>query len=281
MVFLDGAVGTELGRRGVSLELPLWTARAAATDAAILEQIHVDSLQAGADIVTANTFRTSPYTLRKAGRAADSLDLTRASVRCARNACARVGHGIVAGSVAPLEDCYTPSLVPAPDVLTREHAAHVRNLVDAGVDLLLVETMNCIREAQAAVAAAHATGLPVMVSFVLDPRGNGDLLSGENLDDAWATLGKTPAVRLVNCAPYDTITRAVVRMAAIADDVPFGAYANAGTLDHDGRLTAAELATPEAAAEHAAAWRALGARVIGGCCYSSPEHIRAIRDRLR
>jgi S-methylmethionine-dependent homocysteine/selenocysteine methylase len=280
VVFLDGAVGTELERRGVRLELPLWTALAATTHPGVLTQIHVDSLHAGADVVTANTFRTSPYTLRAAGRDPEARDLTRASVQCARDACARAGHGIVAGSVAPLEDCYSPQLVPADAVLDREHAAHVRNLADAGVDLLLVETMNTIREAVAAAQAAHASGLPVLVSFVLDPQGDGDLLSGENLEGAWAALGDLPAARLVNCAPYAVIDRAVARIAALGGDVPFGAYANAGKLDRHGRLTATELATPAEAAEHAATWHAMGARIIGGCCYTWPAHIRAIRDRL-
>lgn len=280
IVFLDGAMGTELEQRGARFSLPLWSATAVETHPAFLERIHIDSLQAGADIVTANTFRTCPYTLRKAGREADARGLTLATVRYARKACERVGHGIVAGSVAPLEDCYSPDLVPAADVLAREHAAHVRNLVDAGVDLLLVETMNTIREAQVAADAAHATGLPVLVSFVLDPQGDGDLLSGEKLEDAWAALGNLPGARLVNCTPYATIDLALARIAALGGDVPFGAYANAFGLHLRGCLGEARIATPEEAATWAARWRGLGARIIGGCCYTSPDHIRAIRDRL-
>lgn len=281
IVLLDGATGTELARRGVQLPPPLWTAEVAVTHTGVLTQIHLDYLRAGCDIVTANTFRTNPYSLAKVGREEDAVELSRCSVDCARTACKTHGRGLVAGSMAPLEDCYRPDLVPADAVLASEHAAHARALADAGVDLLLVETMNTVREAQAALQAARATGLPVVVSFVLDPRGNGALLSGEDIDAAWAALGEMPEARLVNCAPLGPTGAALVRMAAAAPGVPFGAYANAGNVDVHGRWSSEPPLSPATYAQTAADWVRSGVRILGGCCYTTPRHLAAVWQRLQ
>lgn len=270
VVILDGGTGTELQRRGFAARLPLWTAEAARLAPDLLRQIHADYLAAGADIVTANTFRTQPYTLRRAGRETDAPALTQESVDVARAACREARCGLVAGSLAPLEDCYKPELVPPPDVTRREHALHARHLADAGVDLLLVETMNTAREAHAAAEAALATELPVLVSLILQE--SGDLLSGEDLDVACAHLraleveGRRIAGFLINCAPPATLLEALARLEG-ADTRPIGAYANVGIP-----------ATVEPAAY--AAWalecRRSGARVLGGCCGTTPGHIGAI-----
>ncbi|UCE01374.1 MAG: homocysteine S-methyltransferase family protein [Candidatus Latescibacterota bacterium] len=279
VILLDGATGTELQRRGVPTPLPLWTGDAARRAPEVLKQIHLDYLAAGVDVVTANTFRTTPYTMRKLGNADDAVELTQRSVALAREACNEVAHGLVAGSLAPLEDCFHPELVPAHDVLAAEHAAHARNLRDAGVDLLLVETMNTTREAHAAAEAALQTGLPVLVSLILDPQGEGDLLSGEDLDVVWAHIRPLPVAGfLVNCSPHRILTKALGRMQWRGDARPIGAYANFGSENVTDGWTP-DTTTP--AADYGrvvATWRELGARIIGGCCGTSPEHLRAARE---
>jgi len=282
VVFLDGPTGTELQRRGVPTPPPLWTADAATMVPEILQQIHFDYLQAGADIVTANTFRTTPYTLRKVGREGEAPTLTRQSVAAAQRACDLIGHGLVAGSMAPLEDCFHPERVPAGDVLLREHAAHARNLKDAGVDVLLVETMNTAREAHDAALVALDTGLPVLVSLILDPAGNGDLLSGEDLDVAWAHIRPLPVAGfLVNCSPPTVVTAALERMQWAAEERPIGAYANFGRETPSGAWAPDTHTPPAAYAEIASAWRRLGARLVGGCCGTTPDHLRAAVAALR
>jgi S-methylmethionine-dependent homocysteine/selenocysteine methylase len=93
-------------------------------------------------------------------------------VQLAHQAAALPGRDIfVAGSLSPLEDCYRPDLVPDDAALAREHGAQARFLAEAGVDLILAETHNTIREAVAAVRAAKATGVPVFVSLVTDGKG--------------------------------------------------------------------------------------------------------------
>ena len=88
VLILDGAVGTELERRGVALPLPVWTGDAAVRAPGVLRGIYLDYLQAGVDIVTACTWRTQPYVLRAVGREAEAAALTRRAVDIAREACA-------------------------------------------------------------------------------------------------------------------------------------------------------------------------------------------------
>lgn len=286
VVILDGAVGTELERRGVPLPLPVWTGDAAGRAPDVLRGIYLDYLRAGVDVVTACTWRTQPYVLRTVGREAEAAALTRQSVAIARAACVTTGHGLVAGSMGPLEDCYHPERVPAADVLRREHAVHAELVAEAGVDLIMLETMNTSREAHAAAEAALATGLPVLVSLILDPV-RGDVLSGEDLETVSAHLrtleveGRLLAGFLVNCAPPATITSALARLDAPRDPRPIGAYANLGLDDGKGGWRPDTRTPPEAYGERAREWRALGARLIGGCCGSTPEHLAAVSRALR
>jgi S-methylmethionine-dependent homocysteine/selenocysteine methylase len=244
--------------------------------------VHLDYLDAGADIVTANTFRTTAYTLRRVGREGEAAGLTRRSVDTARRACEQAGHGIVAGCMAPLEDCFHPERVPSGEVLLREHAAHARNLAAAGVDLLLVETMNTSREAHDAALAALETGLPVLVSLILDPQRDGELLSGEDLDVAWAHIRPLPVAGfLINCTPPERIEAALERMQWPGDGRPIGGYANCGREGPEGEWVPDTGTPPAAYAEKASRWLALGARIVGGCCGTTPAHLRAVHAALR
>jgi S-methylmethionine-dependent homocysteine/selenocysteine methylase len=278
IVLLDGATGTELQRRGIPTAPPLWTADAALHAPHVLEDIHREYLEAGADLVTANTFRSTPYTLRKLGREEEAAALTLRNVDAARRAVEKAGHGLVAGSMAPLEDCFHPERVPPGDVLLHEHAAHARNLQAAGVDVILVETMNTAREGHDAALGALATGLPVLVSFILDPQGTGDLLSGEELDVAWAHIRPLPVAGfLVNCTPPAVVTAALDQMHWSGESRPIGAYANFGHESSPGTWEPDSHTPTTAYGELAATWVRLGARLLGGCCGTTPGHIRALR----
>jgi len=276
-LLLDGATGTELERRGARCEGPLWSARALLDDPAMILRIHRDYVAAGAEILTANTFRTQARTLARADLGARAAELTQIAIELARRA---IGDtGFVAGSMATLEDCWRPELAPDDVALAREHAEHAANL--AGADLLLIETMNSIREARAAVRAAKATGLPVWVSFSCDDAAR--LLSGEPLADALAAVGAlAPDLVGVNCLPAPHVIPALAPLAASGR--PFAVYANLGApLGDASTATTARTqdATPAEFAAHARHWLARGARVVGGCCGTRPEHISAIAEAIK
>lgn len=284
-LLLDAAMGSDLDRRGLPTTLPLWSAVGLLERPDLVQSIHRDNLMAGADIVTTNTFRSTARTLRKAGldeSAADRLD--RLAVEVAKAARDEAGRrdALIAGSIAPLDECYDPIFETRDDVALAEHGEQARHLAMAGVDFLMIETMPTIREAVLTTEVAVQTGLPVTVGFVCGPGPDGEagLLSGESLAEAVSALEPYPVTMIfANCAAPSVITSALSQLRGLTE-LPIGGYANVGQVDSDvgwdpsGALGGAAYA---AAAEE---WLDLGARVIGGCCGTHPEHTRALRRLL-
>jgi S-methylmethionine-dependent homocysteine/selenocysteine methylase len=270
-LILDGATGTELERRGIATRLPLWSAAALDSDPELVHQIHADYVACGVDVVTANTFRTQRRTLAHAGIADRAEELTLRAVALARRA---AGDRVwVFGSSPTLEDCYHPERVPDAAPLAREHAEHARHLARAGVDAILVETMNTQREAAAALRAAREVDVPALASFVCWDGAR--LLSGEPLADAVrvAADGAACAV-LVNCLPPSNAAACLDVLAAQA--LPFGIYPNLGVPEDELGFRRSEELSPDHFGELAAGWAARGARVLGGCCGTTPAHLAAL-----
>ncbi len=292
-LILDGPTGTELVARGYVAHPVLWTAEAALTQPELLLGIHRDYLAAGADILTANTFRTSSHAVQTAGLPVRHAELlTAASVAlCQKARDAGGGAGLVAGSLAPLADCYHPERVPADAVLARVHAQTAAWLGAAGCDLILAETMGTEREAVSAASAARETGIAaVLISFITDPSGT-RLLGGEPLlPAARAVLSAGAHGVLINCVHAEVLERALVQLQPLRRQDPnllLGGYANAARM----RLFNGEPfwdAEPGTLGEQAASYaqRArvffseLGARILGSCCGTGPLHIRCLRQAL-
>jgi S-methylmethionine-dependent homocysteine/selenocysteine methylase len=212
-------------------------------------------------------------------------ELTHLAAALARRAVDEVAreHGrvraLIAGSMAPVEDCYSPWLTPQDEgVLLAEHTELAQHLQDARCDLLLIETMNTVREAVAATRAAQATGLPVWVSFMLRPDNH--LLSGETLQEALrAVMVYHPQAVLVNCIPVAQVASALRELQrSVPSDLLVGAYANAGHVG-DAGWSVEHGVTPVAYAQAASGWRRMGARILGGCCGTTPAHIAAILEQ--
>jgi homocysteine S-methyltransferase len=294
-LILDGAMGTELQRRGLNTGLPLWSARALTDSPEVVLQIHRDYLEAGADIITTNTFRTTARTFRRTGIIDRSEELTRRAVSLAHASRAFYPDRtiLVAGSLSPLEDCYRPDLVPPDSALQNEHEAQARRLADSGVDFILLETFGTVREAKVACAAAQATGKEVLLSLLCTP--NDTLYSGESIEDAVsATLPLRPAGYSVNCVPARSIAfplaelKRVLKKHGYSTDGPtpaqqgqhggfcLAAYGNAG---RPGEERSDELIEDIGAVEYARLtqeWVQLGAHIVGGCCGTTPEHIAEV-----
>ena len=287
---LDGATGTELERRGVPSPLPLWSAGALITHPQVVEAIHGDYIAAGADIVVANTFRANLRTLRAAGRAEQGEALNRLAVELARRAVSvssqdhRLETGAtgrevwVAASVGPVEDCYHPERVPDEAVLLDEHAQMMEWLKAAAPDLIWIETMGTVREARAAAQAAAAVGLPFAVSFVVQE--SGDLLSGEALEEAVAAVEPFDPLAIgVNCIPPRAIAEPLRRLRR-STARPLSAYAHIGNLDPIRGWSYSQGLSPAEYADCARRWLDEGASIVGGCCGTTPAHIRALNALL-
>lgn len=270
VLLLDGPIGTELAARGVSTRLPLWSAIAIDEAPDVLAAIHRDYAAAGAEVHTACTFRTQPRWMGPAFERA-----AREAVRIAR---ASIGAGKrVAGSIAPVEDCYQPE--KSPGVRARaEHRALARVLADAGVDLLLCETFPHGDEALVAVEEAVATGLPTWLALTAGP--DADLLSPEAMraiGERAASLGAQAV--LVNCVPALETGRFVEALRGLP--VPIGAYANAGRADDRIGWQSSPVPGARAYVELARGWIASGATLVGGCCGTSPQHIAALARAIQ
>jgi homocysteine S-methyltransferase len=282
-LILDGATGTELNRRGVDTGLPLWSANALLTEdgSRILQEVHEDYLRAGAEILTTNTFRTHRRALSPSDNADRALELTRRAVSIARAAIISVPSSqprYVAGSISTLEDCYRPDLVPPDDQLQSEHAERVQHLLQSGVDIFLVETINSIREALAIARLAVDTGKPVIVSFVCGRDGR--ILSGETLTDAaGALLPLGVDVLGVNCvAAPDLLTPLSVLRSASPPGFPLIAYGNIGYATQTVGWVNTDAVDPEVYSKYALTWQAL---IVGGCCGTTPAHIAQLHRFLR
>lgn len=278
-LLLDGATGTQLEKRNRRSAGPLWSAEALRSCPEAVLHIHREYVTAGAELLTANTFRTNPRTLAKAGWE-DGAALNQAAIALCRHAAAEAGHPVwVAASVAPVEDCYSPHLTPSDADLREEHRLMMTWLSSAQPDLVLIETMNTAREARIAAQAAAEASMPFVVSFV--PAESGALLSGEGLAaavEAVAVFG--PLAIGLNCAPPSGLSRVLPSLGR-ATSLPLVAYGHLSDGPPLPGWSFSEWLSPEAYAPVALEWIRAGARIVGGCCGTSPAHIRALAHALR
>jgi S-methylmethionine-dependent homocysteine/selenocysteine methylase len=280
LLILDGAMGTELQRRGVDTGLPLWSANALIHRPEVVLEIHRDYIAAGADIITTNTFRTTQRTFRRAGTTDRSAELTALAVRLAEEAVAAFPGRelLIAGCIAPLEDCYRPDLVPPETELEPEHSELALRLAAAGADFLLVETMNTIREAAAACRAATATGLETIVSFLC--RSDGQLYGGESLDKAVRTLLPLgPTGLSVNCISPHHLGQALSQLRS-STELPLAVYGNVGRPEGELGSEFARDMGPEEYARFGRSWIETGVSIVGGCCGTTPDYIRTLSNAL-
>jgi len=289
ILLLDGGMGTELDRRGADITLPLWSALPLLNAPELVEEIHGDYLRAGADAIVTNSFRTHRRSLAKGGRGDQAQELTALSVEIARHA--RDKHNpnaLIFGSVAPLEDCYRPDLVPSAQECSDEHGEIICNLLDAGVDFIILETMNSLRESIAAVTQAKdlAPGRWIINYCTKTDGPPGIMLRGSPLTDMLPLLTDAYAVG-VNCVvPQSVEAQVQLLRALLPDEVQVSAYANTAHYTSEGQCGGGELKDddtidPQLFAEYAEQWVQAGATIVGGCCGTTPETIKAIADRLR
>ncbi|MDL4776691.1 MULTISPECIES: homocysteine S-methyltransferase family protein [Thermomonosporaceae] len=282
--WLDGATGSELQRAGLAVRAPWWTTLALNGEArrTRLREVHEGYLGAGAQVITANTFRCNLRALRRVGLEDAGLAwMVHAAVGVARSA-RGAERARIAGSMAPVEDCYRPDLVPSDEELRAEHGWLATELMRSGADLVLVETMNTAREAAIALEQVQAAGGRAWVSFVIG--ADGLLLSGEPLVDAAKAAERDGAEAvLVNCAGPEA-TETALRLLREALSGPIGAYPNIE--DRQGTWARTHLDRHLPAALEPAEFADLLARwgeeyapdILGGCCGTTPAHLAAARN---
>jgi S-methylmethionine-dependent homocysteine/selenocysteine methylase len=257
LVIMDGPMGTELAARGVPTPSPGWSAHAIRSHPEFVARIHADYAAAGAVVHRANTFRAQPR-IFGAGFAA----LVHEAVALARSS---VSHGRIAGSIAPIEDCYRPDLTPPEPEARRLHRAHAEALAAAGCDLLICETFPHGGEARVAVEEAARTGLPTWAALTAGP--DAALMSPAAMEEAARACAESGASAVLVCCTAAERTLAFVeRLARVG--IAFGAYANSGYAPH--------AVSVERYRRLAARWVDCGATILGACCGTGPDHVAAI-----
>ena len=292
---LDGGMGQELIRHTASTPTSLWSADVMTRHPDAVVDVHRSYIDAGADVITLNSYSATQCRLEQRGRSDEYESLQRAALALAAQARSETGTGDrvrIAGCLSPYLWSYRPELAPSFDLLVPHYVETVELQVD-GVDLFLAETMTSVDEGVAAALAASTSGLPVWVSWTLSDDRSGRLRSGETLDDAMTSLvrrGVEVAAVLVNCSLPESIDAALpaLRRAAAETGARVGAYANGfGAIDADystdSTVDALDLRIdldPDGYLRWVEGWVAGGASIVGGCCEIGPAHIRAIADRF-
>jgi homocysteine S-methyltransferase len=280
----DGAMGTVLYSRGVLInkcydELNL-------SDPSLILSIHEEYLQAGAEILETNTFGANRIRLARHGLGTKVAEMNTAGVRLARQAVDRLkekraGNAWVAGSVGPLGVRLEPLGKTGLDEARAAFAEQIRALAEAGVDFLSIETMPALGEAHEALLAALETApeLPVLVMVTVDDESN--CLDGSSPEHAAALLTEWGAGAIgVNCSTGPTSVLTALEAMRRATALPLAAMPNAGLPRAvEGRNV--YLCSPEYMASFARKAVAAGAQLVGGCCGTTPNHIRAMRAAMR
>lgn len=298
ILVLDGAMATELERRGCDLRDPLWSARVLIEAPELIRRVHLDYFRAGADVaITASYQATVEGFIRRGLGREEGIELLRRSVRLAVEArdafwedpVNRAGRPrpLVAASVGPygafLADGseYRGDYDLSEAELMDFHRPRMAALLEAGPDLLACETIPCFAEARAlARLLAEFPGADAWISF--SARDEVRVCHGESLAECAAWLDDRPQVVAigVNCTAPSHIP-ALIAAARAATGKPIVVYPNSGeTYDPESHRWEGVASCADFAAE-ARIWHERGARLIGGCCRTTPDHIREIATWAR
>lgn len=284
ILLIDGGTGSELQRRGVSMNANAWSGIAAYTHKALLREIHEDYIRAGAEVVTTNTFGTTRFVLESAGLGGEFKKLNRLAIEAAtegRDAAAQ--HPVaIAGSLS----CLPPKL----DVAAYPNRAKERDgyreladfLAEGGVDLIALEMMEDTRHATMAMEAALEVELPVWLGVSTRLSSTDRTLVGFDFPDTPLSVPlKTlipmgPTVVNIMHTPPEAVEPALNELKSYWTG-PVGAYPELGDFSAPNWQFTDRLSLDEFVL-HAAGWVQIGARLLGGCCGTTPNHIRALRD---
>ncbi|MBI3448732.1 MAG: bifunctional homocysteine S-methyltransferase/methylenetetrahydrofolate reductase [Acidobacteria bacterium] len=276
LVVFDGAMGTELYARGIFINRCFDELNLSNPD--LVRDVHRAYRKAGADVLETNTFGANPIKLNAHGFAEKSREINRAGAHVARDVAGEDGY--VAGSIGPLGIKIEPWGPTSVDEARAAFLEQARGLIDGGVDLFSIETMSDLNEMHQAILAIRSLcDLPIVAQMTLEEDGTS--LYGTEPEvfasrlDAWGA-----DVVGVNCSVGPHAMLAAVERIARATEKPLVAQPNAGTPRNvDGRNL--YLCSPEYMGTYAKRFIVAGAKIVGGCCGTTPDHIRSIVKSVR
>ena len=276
---IDGAMGTMLHARGVGFDKCFDELNI--TNPAAVADIHREYIEAGAQLVITNTFGANRYKLGKHGLQDDVVEINRAGVELARRIVSSSFKDIlIAGDVGPLGVRIAPYGRVKPEEAREAFAEQIKALTDAGVDLIVIETMSDLYEIQEAIKAAKSSSSLPVTATVTFTRDDVTLL-GDDPTKVARKLNEAGAdVIGVNCSGGPSqLLRILKQMKHAVPNGKFWVKPNAGWPEQvGGRIMYP--ADPEYFGEYALSLREAGANVVGGCCGTTPQHIAAMKKAL-
>ena len=287
VTLLDGSVGQELVKQYGEKPTPLWSTEIMLKDPNMVSDIHSAYFEAGATIATTNSYTILRDRLKHFALEHEVHNLWNSSVAAACKARDKFGSGRIAGSIGPLRASYRPDICPPVEEASSIYKEKVESIAPM-VDILLVETVCSLKQAEGVLAATDNSNKPVWISFSVDDNDGTKLRSGENLEDVKAVINNhfVEAV-LINCSPPEVVGNALSIISKMG--LAFGAYANGfskissdflktrPTVD---ALTARKDLGPEEYSNFVTNWIRNGASIVGGCCEIGPTHISTIAQKI-
>ena len=294
ILLLDGGVSTEIRRRGVALDKNVWSGLTTKTNPDEVRQVHEDYIQAGAQIITANTYSTARHVLESINLGHESKLLNFKSVQLAQQARDDVAEEevFIAGSMSSMPPLTSHREVAIDGQVESSYQELAEVLANAGVDLIIAEMMRDIENASMVIKAAVSTGLPVLIGFSTMMAENGvDVrsLRWKNTDDTTSAHDFGEMVETLKPLGGQAAGIMHTRVEDIGPALkvlkqhwsgPLLAYAETGKLIlPDWRYE--EVSSPEDYAAEIEGWiQNYGVQIVGGCCGTGPEHIRVLRQLL-
>lgn len=278
ILIADGATGTMLQKAGLApgAAPERWNLE----NPTAIRALHRGYIEAGADLILTNTFGGTSIRLRRDGLAERAAEISRTAARLARE---MAGDAVgVLGDIGPTGEMMEPLGTLSFKEAVAAFAEQAAALAEGGVDGILIETMSALEEVRAAVEGVRqVTDLPLLVTMSFDTRGR--TMMGVTPERAAKTLLSLDVdVMGANCGRTLSETlEAVLKMRAVAPEATLMAKPNAGLPHAEGGDLVYDV-TPEIMAEYARRFvEEAGVRIFGGCCGSTPDHIRAVVEALR
>jgi homocysteine S-methyltransferase len=271
-LILDGAIGSLLQQRGYKTDKHLWTSYLNFKHPKVIENIHREYINAGCDIITTNTFRTKPYSLQSISLDIDQEKVIELSLSIAKNA-TKETNVLIAGSNAPVEDCYQIERTISKNILYENHQIHIDLLLKYGADFILNETQSHFDEIEIVCKYCHQNNIPYLISLLLT--ADLKILSGENVVEVLEMISQySPELVSFNCIYKDTFEKL---LNSNLINFNWGFYINCGSGNYFDENISCGI-TPSEYLEIVKTSLPFNPKLIGSCCGSNPDHIKKIRE---
>ncbi len=285
IVLIDGATGTELQRRGVPMDKLAWSGAAVLTHPDVVRETHEDYIRAGAKVVITNTFGSTRQMLEPAGYGDQVEAVNRGAVKLARQARDNVAEQAVAvaGSISTEPPGFDRDAFLPPEMELEAYREAAGLLADAGVDLIALEMMVETEHASLALQAAFETKLPVWLGVGCRKTEGGRIVSFDLTDLELSTvlealIPKGPTVVNIMHSEIAAVPEAI-EMVRRRWSGPIGVYPESGFFTKP-NWNFVDVISPDDLVTEALGWVAAGVRLPGGCCGTSPDHIKALQAAM-